>query len=460
LAWGTGCGAPGTGTGSDALKTTLNPPPGPFNDVITVTLTSNKPAQIFVTTDETDPHVASLSRLIGQSPMTVDIKRTTTLKYFARTAEGVEEPLGTAEYIRAGGKKGTVTGTIIVGSVASNTVIDLRLDRTDVQMFPALGKEGEIPFELDDVATGDHRLTAISDRNNDGNFFPLIDYTSDAVAFSLDLNDPFHASAEGIKIYLGASPDGLCTIEGTITVPKADIGQDVAITALSPSVFTNAQGGGNAAQDLLAQLQHAYNVFATADSTEYPYAITNLQPGQYLPIPILTSVSLNGLGMNFLVNILHIYNLKPGDVAHADFDFGSVALNGTVTLAPAMAPTQNLIYGMVAAKNISLTGTSEAVLMPIFFRPGAMPNTFEGNYLGQGLRDSGSFNIRVFTNLDDGSMQGGGMTPGGVGGLPGGLGGGPIISALTWVINPLASEPPHATFTSNGMDVTQDITVQ
>jgi hypothetical protein len=452
---GLGCGASGTATNSGGPKTTLSPPPGPFNDTVTVTLTTDIPADIFVTTDQTDPHVGSLSRISGPSPLTLNLTRTTTLTYFSRTSKGNEEVVQTADYTRAGGKKGTVTGTIVVGSVAANTSINLQNDRMGVQTFQPLMKEGVIPFEIDGVTSGTHQLLAIADRNGDGQFTPIIDYSSDTVDIFIDLADPFHASAEGVTIYLGASPSGLCTIEGTIQVPKADNGQDVGITALSPSVFTGAMAGGTAAQGLLQQLQHAYNVFASPNSMAYPYAITNLQPGAYLPVPILTAVSQNGLSLNFLVNALHIYNLAPGDVAHADFSFGSVNVSGTVTLNPATPPS-GLTYGFVAIKNLSITSTSEAVLMPIFFRPGTMAGTLEGNYLGAGLRDSGQFDIRVFTSLD--APATGGMGTTGAGGLANATG--PIVAALTWVINPLSAQPAQASFNSQGMDVTEDINVK
>ena len=59
-----------------AAVTTLSPPPGVFNDKLTVTLTTDKPATIIVSTDGSDP-ASSGSRVTGASPLTIELKKTT-----------------------------------------------------------------------------------------------------------------------------------------------------------------------------------------------------------------------------------------------------------------------------------------------------------------------------------------------------------------------------------------------
>ena len=79
-----------------------------------------------------------------------------------------------------------------------------------------------IQFDADGVLlNGQHRLTAISDRNGDGQLIPFLDFQSDTVTVELDLEDPFKAGPEGVRIYLGASGTGLGTLRGTITLPSA-----------------------------------------------------------------------------------------------------------------------------------------------------------------------------------------------------------------------------------------------
>src|SRR2546423_1330084 len=70
-----------------AAVTTLSPPPGVFNDKLTVTLTTDKPATIIVSTDGSDP-ATSGSRVTGASPLSVQLKKTTKLQFFSQTPQG------------------------------------------------------------------------------------------------------------------------------------------------------------------------------------------------------------------------------------------------------------------------------------------------------------------------------------------------------------------------------------
>src|SRR5687767_2292603 len=76
--------------------TKLTPAPGPFNDKVTVRIETDRPATLFVTTDGSDPR-SNAKRLTGESPLTVELTKTTTLTFFSRTAEDAEERVATAE---------------------------------------------------------------------------------------------------------------------------------------------------------------------------------------------------------------------------------------------------------------------------------------------------------------------------------------------------------------------------
>src|SRR5579871_1471430 len=154
LGVGLGCGSHVGGADELPLPahTTLSPPPGPFNDQLPVTLTADAPATIFVTTDGTDPN-ASATRLSGASPFTVTLTQTTHLTYFSRTPNGANEPISSADYVRAGGKKGSISGVVVVGDVAVNQALALFADG---QLTPLgmLAAPGTVPFEVDGLANG------------------------------------------------------------------------------------------------------------------------------------------------------------------------------------------------------------------------------------------------------------------------------------------------------------------
>jgi hypothetical protein len=454
------CGGTATmGRNPNAPITTLSPPPGPFNDTVTVTFTTDKPATIFVTTDRTDPHVASLSRITGPSPLKLEIKRTTTVTYFARTAAGDEEEVKTGEYIRAGGKKGQITGVIVTGDLVSKAHISLQNNGQEEQSFSPPGKPTEIPFVLTGLKTGSYRLRAAADMNDDGQYFPVLDAFSDAETINLDLSDPYKASVENVKLYLGASAPGLCTIEGTVHVDAPQFGQFVSVIPFNPAMLQNVgQQGGGDPQQLLQMLRSGAQIFINPDQKDYPYAITNLACGTYIPVPLLSTLSLTNPQLNFLVNFLKTLKLNPGDVAKENFTFGATTVSGTITLKPQTTPS-GFVYGIVAVKNLSLTGGLQAVLTPAIFREGATPNELGGNYGAMGLKNAGAFDVRVFTSID-GTSTTPLPIPGG-GGLPDlGNAVGPLLDALIWVMNPLSQEPAMATFSASGKDEVVDFSVQ
>ena len=98
--------------------TSLSPNPGAFNGSIEVTLTTDKPATIFVTTDGSDPKVEGPERKSGEGSVKLTLSQTTTLTFFSRTAEGADEAVRTAEFLRAGGPAGTISGVVVLDTVA------------------------------------------------------------------------------------------------------------------------------------------------------------------------------------------------------------------------------------------------------------------------------------------------------------------------------------------------------
>lgn len=419
-----------------APVTTLAPPPGAFNGSVTVTLTTDRPAKLRYTLDGTDPAVATATE--ADAPVTLTFEESTTIRFFA-TDGLVSELARDAYYLRAGGPKGTASGVVVVDTVAIGMDLALVSDGDTIELAAPATRRQEIPFTISNLETGSHRLRAMADRDADGNFIPVLDLQSDAYTFEIDLDDPLRASVEGIRLHLGASLEGLCTIEGDIDVPGAAFGQSVSISALGGGAFGGLLGGGGGGDPtaLLAQLQNGYQVFAREGTTEYPYAITDLEPGPYVPVPLLTSLGQGGLGLNFLANPLNPINCGAGTVHTKNFAFGEAGVSGTVTLDPT-TPAEGFVYGIVAARQVSLTDGLQIVLMPVLFLGANEDGTLDGTYAGQGLR-SGTFGMRVFTSLDADNN--------------------PLVAALTWAINPFASEPAHAQLRVTNADVVQDLTI-
>lgn len=410
--------------------TTLSPPPGPFNGAVTVTFTTDVPATIFVTLDGTDPTLETGTRVTGPSPFALPLARSATLTFFSESADGVREPVRSVQYVRAGGPVGTISGVVVVGRVALGNGVALARNG-ELRELGTPAQPLEYPFSYTGLRSGSHRLQAIADRNGDGSFSPFGDYTSDATTIELDLEDPFKASAENVRLRLGTSADGLCTIAGTVTLAKPDGGALINIAAMSP----DALGAAGDPAALLGQLTNGDRLLGDGATGKYPYAITDLACGTVIPVPALISFGGGGLGINLQANILRPLQLRPGDTAVADFRFGPVTLGGAVTLTPA-GEVPNFAYGVIAAKAFSVSDGLQAVLMPVILTPGA-EGTLRGGYVGQGLREYANYSLRAFTSLDEGGTN-------------------PLVDALAWAVNPFANEPAMTGLRTGNADATKD----
>jgi hypothetical protein len=409
-----------------------SPPPGPFNGDLEITFTADREATIYLSTNGEDPRTSTIGRLSGPSPYTLKVSANTTVKYFASEG-GKDGDLQEGQWVRAGGPKGTISGVVVVGGFAVGKEAGLFRNTT----LKNLGKPmtaGEVPFQFTGLQSGTHRLTAISDRNGDGNLVPFLDFQSSTTTVELDLNDPFKAGPEGVRIYLGASGTGLGTLRGTITLPRPPPLQNLQISLLDPSALS----GGVDPATLLQQLQNGYRILTNPMETEYPYVITDLQPGRVTPVPSLFGFGNGGIALNLVANPLRQTTIVADQETVADFAFGPVAISGGVTLGAMSAPTGGLGFGIVAAKSVSLADGIQAVLMPVIFTQDTMTNTARAVYSGSALRGNTTVSLRVFTNAN---------------------GANPITDALAWAANPFAQGMPQATVQVQMSDVVQDITL-
>ncbi len=414
-------------------RVNADPPAGPFNGEITITFTSERPATIFYSTNGEDPRNSTLGRVSGESPLTLTINANTTVKYFASVG-GKDSELQEGTWVRAGGPKGTISGVVVVGGFAVNKAVGLfrnaELQDMGKPMMPT-----EIPFLFTDLRTGTHRLTAISDRNDDGALIPFLDFQSATTTIDLDLNDPFKAGPENIRIYLGASSSGLGTLRGTITLPRPPALQNLQMSLLDPGALT----GGLDPATLLQQLQNGYQIFTNPNETEYPYVITDLMPGRVNPVPSLFGFANGGIAINLLANPLQPVTIRADEETVADFAFGPTTISGDLVLGSMSAPTGGLGFGIVAAKTASISEGIQAVLMPVIFMQDTMTMTSRAAYSGTSFRGNATVNLRVFTNAN---------------------GANPITDALQWAVNPFAPGMPHATVNTGSMtDVVSDITL-
>lgn len=413
--------------------TKVTPPPGPFNGQVTLTFETDRPATVYVSLDGSDPRGTSVGRVSGPSPFTLTLQKTSTLKYFA-SVNAKDEELQTGQWIRAGGPVGTITGVVVVGDFAAGKKVGVSNNGaiTELGTPPA---PVELPFHFEGLKTGTYRLSALSDRNGDGVLLPFIDFQSPVVTVQLDLADPYKASAENVRLYLGASATGLGTIQGVITLPKPPTLQNLQISALSGGSLTV----GTDPTALLQQLQAGYRIFTTPMQTEYPYVITDLTPGRYIPVPSLFGFGGGGLALNLLANPLAPVNVVADQTETADFAFGPVAISGALQVHPTTAP-MGLAYGIVAARSAAFSGM-QVVLMPVIFTVDPATGDLKGNYAGEALKANSSFAVRVFTSATSAA------------------GGNPLTDALAWAINPFAPQPAQVTIQTLSSDVVQPIVV-
>lgn len=415
--------------------TKVSPPPGPFNGEVELTFTTELPATIFVSIDGADPRTTSKGRIEGPGPLKVKLTKTTTVKYFASVG-GRDEELKTQTWTRAGPAVGTISGFVVVGGFGKGKLVGVTRNAQTLKLTKPTGPM-ELPFTFTKLAEGPHRLSAILDRDDNGQLVPFLDFQSMTETVTLDFKDPYKASAENVRLYLGTSPPELCTIAGTITLPNAPVGQNLQISAISPDGFLP----GGDPQGLLTQLQAGYRIFTMPGQTEYPYVITDLKPGRYVPVPLLLGFGAGGVAMNFLANPLKSVTCVAGETAISDHAFGPITLNGDAVVKAASAPTSGFTYGVVAARNTNFSTGIQAVLMPVVF--GRDPATMDltAAFGAQALRSNSTFQARVFVN-----------------GAPG-TAGNPIVDALAWVINPFAAQPAHAMIPLTTVDQTVTITV-
>lgn len=417
-------------------STRATPPPGPFNGEVTITFETLLPATVYVSVDGADPRITSKGRIEGPSPLKVTLKATTEVKFFA-SVDGRDEALQTGTWTRAGGPVGTISGVVIVNDYSVGKLVGVTRNAQTLQLGkPAMPTE--IPFSFSNAPEGANRLTATVDRDGDGNLIPFLDLQSATETITLDFKDPYKASAEHVRLYLGTSPPELCTIAGTISLPGAQLGQNLRISAISASGF----GAAFDPQALLTQLQAGYQIFTNAGQTDYPYVITDLKPGLYVTVPLLLGFGAGGVAMNFLANPLRSITCKAGETAISDQAFGPLTMTGAVNVAAASAPTGPFTYGVVAAKNTSLVTGIQGVLMPVVF--GKNPTTMDltAAFGATSLRSNSMFTVRVF-----------------VSGAVGTTTGNPITDAMAWVINPFAPLPPHATVNLGTTDQTIAVSV-
>jgi hypothetical protein len=412
----------------------VSPPAGVFNDQLVLTFTSDRDATIYVSTDGSDPMKTSQGRQSGPAPFKVTLHATSTVKYFA-SAHGHDGALHTDSWTRAGGPIGTISGVVVVGTFGIDKDLGV-FDNFNEKKLGQTGKPAEIPFVFTNVQNGAHRLTALMDLNGDGQLLPFIDFQSPTVSITIDLTDPFKASAENVRLYVGASEPDLGTIFGTITVPQPMLGTDLRISALSGSSLL---GGTMDPTALLNQLQNGYQIFTNGTDTVYPYVITGLMPGSYIPAPALIGFGAGGVGMNVLADPLSPAIVVAGGETEKDFVFGPVSLTGTVALTPAMPPQQGgFVYGVIAAKTGSIGSGIQAVLMPTVFAPDmTMMGGYTGAYAGQALLPNATFDIKTFASTSD-------MNP--------------LIDALTWAINPLGGTPPDMSLPVGSQNIVQNLT--
>jgi hypothetical protein len=416
----------GCGGSSGPAVTTISPDPGPFSGTVEVKLSTDKPATIFVTTDGSDPKVDGPKRKSGDGSVTLELTQTTTVTFYSHTADGADEQVRTAQFFLSG----TISGVVVVDTIALGHQVALFVDGAPMALGTTATRN-EIPFSVANLKTGTHLLRAMADRNDDGTFSPVVDVTSDQLSFDLDLTNPLKASADNVRIMLGTSTQGLCSIAGTVKLPKPVQGETVRVSAVTASSFTS--GGDPTA--LLSQLQSGDQIVVNGSQTSYPYGILNLQPGSYIPAPILTSV--DGLSINVVAQPLSPIDCQAGETKKADLEYGPAGISGTVTLTPATAPS-GAVTGIVAGRFVNmLQAKVQLVMMPVLFTPSSA-SQWTGTYKGSALLANSNFTLRAFTTIDSQN---------------------PITDALTWAANPLGGQPGHATVTTTSGDTTKDFSV-
>jgi hypothetical protein len=171
--------------------------------------------------------------------------------------------------------------------------------------------------------------------------------------------------------------------------------------------------------------------------------ITDLMPGQYMPVPALLGFGAGGIALNLIANPLQPANVQAGKTTVYDVAFGPVTLSGTAIVKADSAPMGGFAYGVVAARNSSFSDGIQAVLMPVIFgAPDPMTGDLSGQFGAEALRANRSFDLRIFVNNNAAGSTGN-----------------PLTDALTWVVNPFATQPAHAVVPVGSNDLTTTVTM-
>jgi hypothetical protein len=358
----------------------LVPEPGPFTGTLTVTLSTDHPATLRVTTDGSDP--AGEGALTGNAPMTVELTATSTIRYVSRTEVGVLNGPHEASYERIGPAPGSISGTLTAGASVGGYPLFVLVGSTATPVEG--GAPGTFAFETLDNAPGEHLVRAFADRNGNGRFDAPADHASAGVTVTLEAEDPARAGAENVALRLDVSLPELATLEGTVTLPRPPRDHSVTVLALDPT----ALGAGDPA-GLLDVLDSGYSIPTRTEQTDYPYALTDLAPGLYVPVPAVMSTNAFGIpAATLFVAPLRTVLLAPGATATADFTFGPTALNGSVTF-PAGAPP--LFVVMVAARHVTPQGEIQAALVPALVLVGGA-----ASFVAPALLADADFELKVF----------------------------------------------------------------
>jgi hypothetical protein len=230
----------------DVPTTTADPPPGLYQSVGTVTLTSDKPATIYYTTDGSNPTQSSTS---GASPVTVTgVVADTTLKFFAIDSLGNIEAIKLARYvidgtaptssaIPAGGSYQVVPLVVLSANEPAN--IRYTLDGSDPNGAGAT--EAPSPVFVTGIQDGDRlRFIAIDGAGN-------VEGTIREETYSIDSEPPVtaadppggaYASLPSITLTSSESATIYATTDGS--VPSVNTTPGVA----SPATISTLPGGG------------------------------------------------------------------------------------------------------------------------------------------------------------------------------------------------------------------------
>jgi hypothetical protein len=416
--------------------TTVEPAGGPFAGHVVVKLTTDVPAVVRWTLDGSDPRKGGAA--VQQAPAPVELRFDETQLLTYSSAEmhygRPEEPRGLL-FERVGPEPGTIAGKVMVDGPAVGKRVALIVNTPQGRKqreLAASARRGELEFLLEGLGSGDYALRAVADVDGDGNFFPFLDLASDPASVTLDVTDLRRAGAENVVLYLGKSKPGLATLRGTITVPRPEDGRPLSLLLLDPGALT---GGMDPAQFLQQLGAPAFFAVTTQAQTRYPYSVTDLEPAQYLPVPVLGSLGLGGAHLNLLVEPLKTVDLGPDDVATVDFAYGPATLSGAVHLTGVTDAT-GLPYGALALRPQRVSLSFQVAFALVFFQPDANGDLV-ADYRAEALAER-DWAVKVFARRHASDPE-------------------PLGAALAWALNPFGGAGDVVVPVRG--DATQDLTV-